>query len=275
MLEQLRRRPLWLAVGVVVAAIAAASRFAAIGLLPPSVKLRPLGHATASTQLIVGANSSLTHTYHDLYEGYLNSRVATLADMVASPKVRGYIARAAALPASQIAVDAPIWTQLQRIQQWATGEKRANEIVAERDPYRITLTIGESAPIIDVVAQAPTPTIAARLAHGVVDGLRAYVSDIATVARIPPAGRYDIAQLAPVTTAPVDTAGLANVGAFTFLAVFAVWCGLVLLVAGVARDVRAAAIRAEVHSGLGRSSDSDAMRTTRNRKPSLRGLARP
>ena len=95
--------------------------------------------------------------------------------MVASPEIRGYVARAAGIPASEIAVDTPLWTQLQRIQQWATGEKRANQIIGEGDPYRITLDNNFDAPVIDVVTQAPTANAAARLANGVVVALTTYV----------------------------------------------------------------------------------------------------
>jgi hypothetical protein len=255
---QLRRQRLWVAVGVVVASIATTTPVVAIGVLPPSINLKQLAHATASTQLVVGANSSFGHPYPDLYDRNLAPRAAALADMIASPRVRSYVGRAAAVPASEIAVDTPLWTQLQRIQQWATGEKRANEIIAEKDPYRITLTNDPYAPVVDVIAQAPSTQAAARLAHGVVEGLRTYVSDLATTVGTPLAGRYVVGQLAPVTVDPASTTGLANVGAFTFLAVFVLWCGLVLFASGLARDICAAATSSQVHGGLSRSSGSEA-----------------
>ncbi len=109
---------------------------ATIGILPPTFKFKSLAHATASTQLAVGGPTSLSsHDHPDLYDRNLGPRAAAFADIIASPQVRGYIARAAGFPVSEIAVDPPLWDQLQRIQQWATGEKRANQIIVEGDPY--------------------------------------------------------------------------------------------------------------------------------------------
>ena len=261
LLARLRRDRLWVLVGLGIAIVAAASRFAAIGLLPPSIKVKALAHSTASTQLVVGGKSSLTHAYPDLYDRNLVPRAAILADMIASPQVRGYVARAAHVPASEIAVDAPVWIQLQRIQQWATGEKRATEIVDEKDPYRITLNDSLYAPVIGVVTQAPTASAAARLARGVADGLSAYVSHIGMAAGTPGAGRYDAIPVAPITVDPSRPAGLVNVAAFTFAAVFVLWCGLVLVVSSVARDFRAAATTSKVRGSFGRSSGSGASRS--------------
>lgn len=236
---QLRRHRRWLAVGVVVAAIAAVSPFTAIGFLPPSLKLKPFGHATASTSLGVGLESSLGSGFPDAYDSNLSPRSATLADMTASPQLLGYVARAAGIPASKIAVDAPLWTDLWRVQQWDTGAKRASQIVVENDPYRITLSNDPNgAPAIDVATQAPTAGAAGRLAQGVADGLNSYLSQIQAASRTPLGSRYHVSELAPVTVDPAKTGQLANVGLLMFLAVFVLWSGLVLAVASLARSPR-------------------------------------
>lgn len=254
LLAQLRRHRRWIAVGVVVAGLAALSRFATIGLLPPSVTFKPLAQSTASTALSVGVKSSEQLIVPDQYLRNMSPRAATLADMIASPELQAYIGRAAAVPASEIAIDAPLWTDLQRAQQWATGEKRANQIVAERDPYRITLNDNLSAPVVNVIAQAPSTNAAARLADSVGKGLNAYLLKAQTEAGTPLAGRYQVTQVAPVTVNPASRGQLANVGAFTFAAVFALWCGLVLTISSIARDIRTAAASSEVGGALDRSS---------------------
>ena len=243
--------------------LAAASRLATIGFVPPEFKLKPLAHATASTQLSVGGPSSLSsYDYPDLYNRNLGPRAAALADMSASPLVRAFIARAAALPASDIAVDPPLWDELQRIQQWATGEKRASQIIGEGDPYRIALTNNLYAPVIDVITQAPTAAAAERLATGVEQGLSAYVSSIEAAAGTAPAHRVRVSQLAPITVDPPHKSGLASVAMLTFVGVFVLWCGLLLLITSVGRDLRTLGVRAKVQSGLDRSSS-----TRRSYKP--------
>ena len=229
-LGRLRRHPRWLAVGILVAAAAAASRFAAIGLLPPSIKFKSLAHTTATTEIAVGANLSLSLSQApavpDQYGRSLPTRALALGDMIASPQLKRYVAQTAGLPASEIAIDAPLWIQLQRDQQWATGQKRASQIVVERDPYHISLNTEFEAPVIEVSAQAPTTQAAARLAHAVPIGLSAYLSNLQTKARTPLASHYDVEQLAPVAVNPSSSSGPANVAIFTFLAVFLLWCGL-------------------------------------------------
>jgi hypothetical protein len=259
LLEQLLRRPRALAVGVLVAGAAAASQFAAIGLSPPSVKFESLAHSIASTQLVLGQTSALSlgqgPAAPDPFATDLPRRAAALADMAGSPEVLDDIARAAGLPASRIAVDAPLWTQLQRDQQWDTGPKRASQIVVEGDPYRITLN--NDSPLIDVSAQAPTAQVATRLAQAVTAGLNTYLSNLEASAGTPPYARYNVRQAAPVSVQPPSSSP-ANVAGFTFLTVFVLWCGLVLGVSGLARDLRTARKRSKVHGSRERSSGSQA-----------------
>jgi hypothetical protein len=262
LLEQLRQRPRWLALGVLVAAVAAATKFFSIGLLPPSLKARSLAHYAASTQVVVGQSSAVIlgqgPTAPDQFAKSLPTRAHALGDMAASPEVLDDIARAAGIPASKIAVDAPLWTQLQRDQQWDTGPKRASQIVVEGDPYRITLNNAPPAAVIDVTAQAPTTQAAARLARAVAVGLNTYVSQLQATARTPFYARYNVRQLAPVSVGPATSAGVANVAGFTFLTVLLLWCGALLAVSAVARDLRAARERVKVRGPRGRSSHSPA-----------------
>src|SRR5262249_8356984 len=159
----------WTALGLFVAAVAAGTRFVAIGIVPPSIKLKHFGHATASTELVVDKIASLRHSVPDKY-GNLAKSAYALADMASSPEITKYVARAAGLPASRIGVMGPIWTELWRSQQWAPGPKRASQIILENDPYQITIN-HESSPVIDVETQAPNTETAARLATAVAAGL--------------------------------------------------------------------------------------------------------
>lgn len=258
LLPQLRRRWRWLAVGAIVAALAAGSHFATIGIFPPSVKAKPFARATASTEVIVGQKPSLLYSFPDPYVRDYSPRAATLADMVASPQVLADVARAAGIPASKIFVDAPLWTQLQRDQQWDTGQKRSRQIVGERDPYRIELSDDANlqAPVFDVVTEAPTGNAAARLARGVTEGLSTYMSGLQAQAGTPLANRNLVNQAAPISVTPASKALLANVAIFTFFGVFALWCAMVLAISSVMRDVRAARVYAEVRQLFHRSSDS-------------------
>ena len=85
------------------------------------------------------ARRSDTAPQTDLASKLSSARTYALADMVASPELAEYVARAAGLPASKIGILGPLWTDLWRSQQWASGPKRASQIIIENDPYHITI----------------------------------------------------------------------------------------------------------------------------------------
>jgi hypothetical protein len=260
LLAPLRRHWPWTLLGLVVATLAAATRFASIGLLPPSFKMKPFAHAAGSTQIVVGKNQAFTHAVPDLYFSNDPPRAYALADMAASPEVTQYIARAAGVPASKLAILGPVWTELQRTQAWANGPKRASQIIIENDPYHIDLSVRSEAPpwapLIDVETQAPSPKTAAQLANAVAPGLNAYVAHLQAATGVRTTDRYQLSQIVPASVSPASKSQLGSVGAFTFFAVFVIWCGAMLAVLGLRRDLRAARHASKVGDPLDRSSDS-------------------
>jgi hypothetical protein len=254
LLAELLSHRRWLLVGVFVAIAVAASRFVAIGLSPPSFKVRQLTHANASAELLVGKQYTYSAGYRDPYVNEVVPRAQALADMTASPELRGYIARAAGLPASQIAVDPPVWTDVERIQQWPTGERRSTQIVVEGAPYRVQLDAEGYAPVLDVSTQAPTVAEAASLAAGVGKGLTAYLTHLENSTGTPTVDRYGISELGPVAASAAGKSVPANVAGFTFAVVLFLWCGGILFVAGISEDVRTLRRRAKVSGDPDRSS---------------------
>lgn len=254
LLAELLSHRRWLLLGVFVAIAVAASRFVAIGLSPPSFKVRQLTHANASAELLVGKQYTYSAGYRDPYVNEVVPRAQALADMTASPELRGYIARAAGLPASQIAVDPPVWTDVERIQQWPTGERRSTQIVVEGAPYRVQLDAEGYAPVLDVSAQAPTVAEAASLAAGVGKGLTAYLTHLENSTGTPTVDRYGISELGPVAASAAGKSVPANVAGFTFAVVLFLWCGGILFVAGISEDVRTLRRRAKVSGDPDRSS---------------------
>jgi hypothetical protein len=268
LLAPLRRHRRWTLLGLVVAVVAAATRFAAIGILPPSIKMKPFAHANASTQVVIGGNWSSDYVKRNpALQSGLSTRAYALADMVDSPEITDYVARAAGLPASKIGILGPLWVELWRMQQWASGPQRGRQIIIEKDPYQITISQetdlpaggpgpGPGPPVIDVQTQAPTTEIAARLASAVPAGLSAYIQHAQATGRVPEQDRYDVSQLAPVSVVPARTSQLAIVAAFTFFAVFVLWCGAEIAVSSFVRDLRATATASKVGDDSHRSSDS-------------------
>jgi hypothetical protein len=256
--------------------VVAATRFVAIGILPPSVSMRPFAHATASTEVGLGkawltrfGNPNAWNPFAaDAYNPYaFSTRTYTLADMMASPELTTYVARAAGLPASKIGILGPVWKELWRQQQWPSPSQRDRQLLIENDPYQIAISQdstqplegpgpGSGPPVIDVQAQAPTVQIASRLAGAVPVALSAFMQHAQATEGVPGRDRYDITQLVPVSVAPARKSQLANVGVFTFLAVFLLWCGAEIAIFSLMRDLRAASAASKVGDSDDRSSES-------------------
>jgi hypothetical protein len=268
LLAPLRRHRGWTFLGLIVAAAAMATRFVAIGVLPPSINVKAFAHATASTKLVLGANSAFGYstTAREPYST-LSTRTYTLADIVDSPEITEYVARAAGLPVSKIGILGPQWVELQRDQQFPSGPQRDRQIIIEKDPYQITIDqdttqpgegqgAGSGPPVIDVESQAPSTEIAARLASAVPAALHAYVEHAQAMAGVPERDRYDVSQLVPVSVSPARKSQLADVGVFTFFAVFVLWCGAEIAVFSLVRDLRRTAAALEGGDSSDRWSDS-------------------
>jgi hypothetical protein len=230
--------------------------------------MKAFPHATASTQVGLATSGLSAYSQRQSFDP-LSTRAYALADMVGSPQITEYVARAAGLPASKIGVLGPLWTELWRSQQWATGPKRASQIVIEKDPYQITINQestlpnegpgpGPGPPVIDVQAQAPSTEAAARLASAVPAALSDYVRHLQASSGIPAQDRFTVAQLVPVSVAPARKSQLADVAIFTFLAVFVLWCGAEIAVSSLTRDLRARAGAAKVGDITDRSSKNGA-----------------
>ena len=65
LLAPLRRHRGWTLLGLIVAVVATATRFASIGILPPSIKMKPFAHAQASTQVVLGSDRSSGYSERD------------------------------------------------------------------------------------------------------------------------------------------------------------------------------------------------------------------
>ena len=268
LLGPLRSHRGWTLLGLIVAAVVAATRFAAIGILPPSIKMKPFAHATAITKVVLGETSSLGYPkgWREPYST-LSTRAYSLAEMIYSPEITEYVARAAGLPASKIGILGPQWVELQRVQQFPSGPQRDRQIVIEKDPYQITIDqettqpgegagAGSGPPVIDVETQAPSTEIAARLASAVPAALDAYVENAQATAGVPEQDRYGVNQLGPVSVSPARKSQLADVGFFTFVAVFVLWCGAEIAFFSLVRDLRSTAATLEARGGSARWSYS-------------------
>jgi hypothetical protein len=267
--SRIRRCRWWLALGVLVAGLVTASNFGTLRLLPPSFRAKSPSYSTASMSILVGMPAESKQTLNPQSPRGLYERALTLGDLAGSPAILASTASFAGIRPSQLAVDEPLWSNLQRTQEWDTGPKRSTQILVEKDPYRITLTDDSQSPIIYVTTQAPTPSGAARVATALTKALSEFVTSSQTAENVPADGRYDVTQLTPVTVHPGTGSELVSFAAFIFLSVFAVWCGAVVALCRLLDEIRNYKLGVKA-----RGSQSRSLRT-RPRRNSRRIAHRP
>ncbi len=267
--SRIRRHRRWLLLGVLVAGLVTASNFGTLRLLPPSFHPRSPGHATATTSVLVGLSQAAQQSQTSEYPEQLATVSETLGDIGGSPLLQRKIASLAGIPASELAIDEPLWADLQRAQQWDTGPKRASQIVVENALYRIQLTDGEGSPIINVGTQAPTPQGAARLASAFTAAVSRFVISSQNAAHTPASDRYTVTQSAPITVQPGRSAQLINFAIFLFLAAFALWFVAVMAISRLFEDLRENANDVK-DGGRQRRSVVVRMGSSRRKRPAIR-----
>lgn len=238
-LRELSRRRLLLAVGVLVAALAAV--FSVYRVEGSKLKPRSLQYSSASTQVFVDSPSSVLGDLKESLEP-LSARAVFYANFMASPAVLELIGRHVGLSGAQIYAAGPVDVQEPRVEQEPTALKRNVEITGETDPYRLNFGSQANLPTISIDSQAPTTSQAIALANAAVLGLKEYVARLQKATHTPPAARVQIRQLGTANGAVVDGGVKKALLAIVFGAVFLLWCGLILVGARFRETWRATAV---------------------------------
>ena len=200
LLAPLRRHRGWTLLGLIVAVIAAATRFASIGILPPidrdeAIRARPSEHPGGAREDRVVRIQRARFCRPALHTHLRPGRHGVQPRDHRIRGARGWASRV------EDRILGPLWIELWRSQQWASGPQRDRQIVIEKDPYQITINQettlpaegpgpGPGPPVIDVLTQAPSTEAAARLASAVPAALSAYIQHMQATAGVPERDRY-------------------------------------------------------------------------------------
>jgi hypothetical protein len=231
----LRRR--LVALGAVVAAIAALLSVFTVGLFPPSLTSRTNVFATASSQLLVDTpDSAFADLANDLTP--LETRASVFARFLASPAALQLIAREAKVPVDSIEAQGPYDINLPVINQEPTAEKRSTQLIGEGALYRLRFENNPVLPIVSVFAQAPTKTEAIDLANAAPRALRVYISRIQAEQHTPPGRRVVIRKLGNATGGVVNQGANVEIATLVFFVVLGAWCMLLIPAHTIARGWR-------------------------------------
>jgi hypothetical protein len=267
-LRELWRRPRWLALGAVVAVIAATLSVYHVSLVPPSLKSRSLKYSTATTQVVVDSTpSSLGNVVANIDP--LVARAGVFANLMVSPAALNLIGEAAHIPGNEIYAAGPVEANEPRTIQEPTADTRNGQIVGEAAPYRLQFAANPEYPIITISAQAPTDNQAEALANGTVTALSKYISLVQQ--KVPSERRVVVRQLGTPTGAVVDGGVSKKLFVIAMIVAFFAWCVMLLVVDRFLanwrrsadligqRGDRATARPAHVdHTGLGRTANGRA-----------------
>lgn len=244
----IRRR--LVALGAVIAAIAALLSVYSIGLFPPSMTSRTNVFATASTQLLVDApDSAFADLENDLTP--LETRAAVFARFLASPVALQLIAQEAKVPLSSIEAEGPYDINLPVIQQEPTAGQRSSQIIGEGALYRLRFENNPVLPVVSVFAQAPTEAEAIDLANAAPRALRVYINQIQAHQQTPEGRRVVIRKLGNATGGVVNQGANIQIALLVFIIVFGAWCMLLIPAQTIARGWREANVYGEGNSSRG------------------------
>jgi hypothetical protein len=237
-LRELSRRWLLLAVGVLIAA--AAAIFSVYRLDGTRLVARSLQYSSASTEVLVDTPSSVLGNVSQSFE-QLSARATVYANFMVSPAVLRLIGEQAGISGEQIYAAGPIPPNEPRIVLEPTALKRNVQITGETNPYRLDFESQPSLPTIIINSQAPTTKQAAALANGAAVGLQTYVTQLESTERIPPSKRVRIRQLGSAHGAVVNGGVSKALATIVLVAVFLMWCVLVLAATRFRKSWRASA----------------------------------
>ena len=233
-----RKRRVWLLLGLPICAVIAISSVASISVFPPKVSGKSLGYAVAGIDLYVAPEGGLVNNQKTTVPQNFIEQTIALGAQMASPQLRDMMATSAGIPPDQLAVDGPLDLNQSIFQQQPDGEKRSSQILVQNAPYRVTINQDLALPEIGVTAQAPTPNEAIRLASASETVLSTYLAGIETRSETPRIERLQVSSLGPIALSDDSRSGVANVAVLTFLLSFALWSGLVVALMAIVRDLR-------------------------------------
>lgn len=236
-LKTLWRRRRLLALGALVALVAALLSVYRVGLFPPSLEGRTNVFASASSQILVDTpDSAFADLSYDLEA--LDARASVFARFLASPAAVALIAREAKLPFTQIAAQGPFELNVPEVQQAPTAERRSSQILGEGALYRLRFENNPSLPIVSVFAQAPRREEAVALAEAAPTALRDYIDRIQAEQHTPVERQVEIRRLGSATGGIVNEGANLQIATLVFIAVLGAWCMLLIPARTIARGWR-------------------------------------
>lgn len=240
-LRELWQRKILLAMGILVASLAAIASVSNVSLMPPKLNDGTLEYYSGRTQILVDSEDS---SFGDLHRDVtpMVVRANVYSRFLTTPTALRVIGAKAHVPANQIHAEGPYQLGQARFIQEPTAERRGSQIAGREARYRLRYDSDPELPIVTVYAEAPSAREATALAEGAASGLAGYVKQLQDEQGISERRRVAIRQLGSTTGAPVTAGASTKVAAFVFMVMLGLWCLATLFVARMIASWRQAAV---------------------------------
>lgn len=233
----------WMRASALFALVVAVWSVANISLLPPRLTSRSLEMATATTHVVVDTPRStvldLRQNTDDLTA--LTQRAVLLGNVIASTPVAEAIAERAHVPVNALEVSTPL-TPAQALPQAGSANNSVTDLVKSTNRYQLSISVNPTVPMLDIYAEAPKAASAAVLANAAVDGLRAYLTNLAAAQLTPRADQIRLLQLGRASGAVINDGIQWQVAVFAFALAFSLASATVIFISRVRRGWQAAAL---------------------------------
>jgi hypothetical protein len=224
-----------IAISGVAALVAAVLSVCTVSLLPPRLEPRQLTIAGAATQIMIDTPRSAIVDPDAKPTDFqsLTYRADLLAGVMVSRSVLEQIASRAGVSADEIAAIRRPSKNVPLALIEPGSEKRAYDILRSDDRYRLEIQARGVRPIVEIYAQAPSPGAAKRLADAAVQGLRDHLRELATSQGFELDDQLKLHQLGPARGGVINGGTAPKIALLTFLVVFGICCGALLLLARI------------------------------------------
>jgi hypothetical protein len=228
LLHKLWRRRAAVACSLVIAAVAALWSVDRISILPPGLTPRAVEFASAHATAIVDTPTSVALDLRQSAYNFesLENRAILLGDLVATPPVANYIARAAGVPPQKIQVSLPATPDQPLPRVDVQHPRKTTDILRYNGQYRVS------------VEANPKEEAAVRMANSAVAGLSAYIAAKQVVQGIPPQSRIHLRQAGGATGGIVDPGAQWQLAALAFVFALVACYGAFVLAGRVRRGWR-------------------------------------
>jgi len=218
--------PLAVAISAVVA-----FGFAFASVRDLSLQPRQIQIAAAATHVLVDSPDSWILDQRARTPDFesLSKRAHVFGNLIASVPVRERIARRIGVPVDDIAAVSRLTAGLPATMREPDSEQRVNQIVLSKKRYRIETQSDPARPILHIYTQAPTAPEAERLADFAVVALREQLHDLAVREDVARSRRPIVEELGPARGEVINGGTTIQISGLTFLVVFSITCGLLLL----------------------------------------------